>query len=98
MKLAVGDLKTIGASFSHMLSSTMISRLVLNLRSVSNSTIDVPFDGPMATTSMKFMARAIGNLGEELETILDGVPAHHNNTGSEVILLEHVRLPPCNKV
>lgn len=69
--LATNDLKAIGASFSHMLTSTMISRLVLNLRSVADSS---RFDGPTATRPMKFMTRAIGNLGEQLETILDDDP------------------------
>lgn len=35
VKLAPLDLKVIGASFSQLLTSTLISRLVLNLRSIS---------------------------------------------------------------
>jgi hypothetical protein len=69
--MAINDLKAIGASFSHMLTSVMISRLVLNLRAVADPSPNPQFDGPTATIPMKFMTRAIGNLGGHLETILD---------------------------
>ena len=36
-KFVVADLKSIGASFSQMLTSVMISRLILNLRGVGES-------------------------------------------------------------
>ncbi|KAF9445267.1 hypothetical protein P691DRAFT_735258 [Macrolepiota fuliginosa MF-IS2] len=41
--LAAPDLKAIGASFSQLITCTMISRLVLNLRSVSTSSFDQTF-------------------------------------------------------
>jgi hypothetical protein len=91
MKLAVNDLKAIGASFSQLLTSTMISRLVLNLRAVAESSLNPRFDGPTATTPMKFMTRAIGNLGGELETILDDELYHWHINGDDVTLLKYTK-------
>jgi hypothetical protein len=92
-KLAVSDLRAIGASFSQLITSTMISRLVLNLRSVSGS--NSPQDLPTATVPMKFMTRAVGNLGGELETILDDIDessrtGRHTNT-EEITLVDYSR-------
>ncbi|RDB18705.1 hypothetical protein Hypma_014732 [Hypsizygus marmoreus] len=73
--LAVGDLKAIGASFSQLITATMVSRLVLNLRSASaltdGATID---DSYQPKASIRFMTRTIGNLGEEVETYDDHDP------------------------
>ncbi|KAF4615904.1 hypothetical protein D9613_011367 [Agrocybe pediades] len=60
--LAPQDLKAIGASFSQMLTATMISRLVLNLRSVSSSEIS---RSPQYMSS--FVARTVIQLGEEMD-------------------------------
>ena len=70
-QLAVQDLKAIGASFSQLITATMISRLVLNLRTSSSGL--APGEYPVLTPAapMKFMERTIGNLGEDLDTILD---------------------------
>jgi len=67
------DLKPIGACFCQLLTSTMISRLCLNLRvNPHNPSSDMfsrfsilQFAGPMNYSA--FMTMAIGNLGEELE-------------------------------
>lgn len=78
-KTAVEDLKAIGATFSQLITATMISRLVLNLRSISDtrsntgpSTI-LPFQ---AASRKKlddtFMTRTIvGNLGQDIMTGFD---------------------------
>jgi hypothetical protein len=87
MKFAVSDLKAVGASFSQLIASTMISRLVLNLRSMS----DPPLDGPTVTMSMKFVTRTVGNLGGELESILEDASGHvarNANIDAEEIRLE----------
>lgn len=71
------DLKAVGASFSQLITATMISRLVLNLRSlsyVSNSqqepAVPLRSSDPHRDISA-FVARTIGNLGEEMDTFLD---------------------------
>jgi len=68
--LAISDLKAIGASFSQLITATMVSRLVLNIRMSQSDSPPEEFPGPM-----RFMDRTIGNLGEELETI-----PHHNSS------------------
>lgn len=78
MKLAVSDLKAIGASLSQLLTSVMISRLVLNLRSAPELSSNTVICEPTATTPMKFMTRAIGDLGGELQTILDDDIQHRD--------------------
>jgi hypothetical protein len=83
MKLAVEDLRAIGASFSQLITATMISRLVLNLRSVSDFSSNEYRAGRTTNAPMKFMTRAVGNLGGELETILD----HESHTDSEGVTL-----------
>ncbi|KAG7090646.1 hypothetical protein E1B28_009747 [Marasmius oreades] len=74
---AVADLKAIGASFSQMITSVMISRLVLNLRGVGESLVDGvgPGEQPRSLPNLAFgqppadiMSRTIGNLGEEFRT------------------------------
>lgn len=74
--VAAPDLKAVGASFSQLLTSVMISRLVLNLRAVSNKTANRTSTNlstgiyTYPTTKIwhletSFMDYAIGNLGEE---------------------------------
>jgi hypothetical protein len=67
-QLAVEDLKAIGASFSQLITATMISRLVLNLRSAGEDRIP-GYQNIHVTT--RIMDRTIGNLGEELEGAFD---------------------------
>jgi hypothetical protein len=68
-QLAEDDLKAIGASFSQLITATMISRLVLNLRA---SSMSPPTSGVGYTQSRaRLMDRTIGNLGEKLESFLD---------------------------
>ncbi|KAF5380188.1 hypothetical protein D9615_006187 [Tricholomella constricta] len=66
--LAPDDLKAIGASFSQLITSTMVSRLVLNLRSSSVLNME---EGATQPKTMHFMARTIGDLGEDMETKFD---------------------------
>ena len=70
-QLAVQDLKAIGAPFSQLITATMISRLVLNLRASSSGL--APGQHPLSTPAapIRFMERTIGNSGEDLDTILD---------------------------
>jgi len=65
--LAVQDIKSIGASFSQVITSVMVSRLVLNLRSAGRVTCNRP---------TKFMSKTIGNLGEH-------VYPPHNSSSSD---------------
>ncbi|KAJ3490881.1 hypothetical protein NLJ89_g11397 [Agrocybe chaxingu] len=65
------DLKAIGASFSQLVTSTMISRLVLNLRSIpsqrrstARESEHMTEEGPPLTT---FMTRTVTHLAEDLE-------------------------------
>ncbi|KAG5637583.1 hypothetical protein H0H81_004034 [Sphagnurus paluster] len=69
--LAPVDVKAIGASFSQLITTTMVSRLVLNLRSAS--TFSSEDDSIPTNFSVRFMINTIGNLGGDLETILDDV-------------------------
>jgi len=71
------DLKAIGASFSQLITATMISRLVLNLRSLSyvsdsqkEAAVPLQISDPHRDISA-FVARTIGNLGEEMDTFVD---------------------------
>ncbi|KIM42726.1 hypothetical protein M413DRAFT_122450 [Hebeloma cylindrosporum] len=66
------DLRALGASFSQMITSVMISRLVLNLRSLSTEYHSSP-PGPNQGPNMRggipdqsFLTRTIGNLGEDM--------------------------------
>ncbi|KAF8994598.1 hypothetical protein BDQ17DRAFT_1366745 [Cyathus striatus] len=65
--LAREDIKAVGASFSQMLTSTMVSRLVLNLRSAYVSS-DLEY--PSVTTDQyripSFVARTIDHLGTDI--------------------------------
>ncbi|TFK35061.1 hypothetical protein BDQ12DRAFT_688738 [Crucibulum laeve] len=72
--LGADDIRAIGASFSQLITATMISRLVLNLRSVSSfeheeytesSTVDHDIRMPA------FVSRTIGNLGQDIDTFMD---------------------------
>ncbi|EDR04975.1 uncharacterized protein LACBIDRAFT_330209 [Laccaria bicolor S238N-H82] len=74
--LGPSDLKAVGASFSQLITATMISRLVLNLRSLSY--VSDGHDAALLpsrnidTHKNAFVARTIvGNLGEDMETFLD---------------------------
>ncbi|KAG5652682.1 hypothetical protein H0H81_004119 [Sphagnurus paluster] len=68
--LAPVDAKAIGASFSQLITATMVSRLVLNLR--STSTFSSEEDPTMATNfSIRFMINTTSNLGGELQMIQD---------------------------
>ena len=73
-------MKAVGASFSQLITATMISRLVLNLRSAARSPPGGTYDGPSAGAAMKFMTRTVGNLGEELGTIFDDNEPHRSTT------------------
>jgi len=71
--LAPLDLRALGASFSQLITSIMISRLVLNLRSgYSNSEYDSEYNTPSPINMRKgnpdqsFLTRTIGNLGENV--------------------------------
>ncbi|KIJ34902.1 hypothetical protein M422DRAFT_181420, partial [Sphaerobolus stellatus SS14] len=75
--LAVEDLKAVGASFSQILTSILISRLQLNLHKLNSSLSSLGHHSPQVTrkhirnntdvgqTTTTFFT--IGNLGEELE-------------------------------
>jgi len=76
--LAPGDLKAVGASFSQLITSVMISRLVLNLRSLSESTAtdtslrgrDIYFRQPhfrKQSEENALLTMTIGNLGEDFQ-------------------------------
>jgi hypothetical protein len=80
-KLAVNDLKAIGASFSQLITATMISRLVLNLRSSPSGLPPGEHAGQTLIAPIKFMERTIGNLGEELET--EGFDHNSSSTGTD---------------
>lgn len=69
LQLAEEDLKVVGAEFTQLITSIMISRLVLNLRSVK----DTIWDGYSTehTRAIRFVTGAVGNLGEELDTFVD---------------------------
>lgn len=58
----------------------MISRLVLNLRSATELPLS---DEMMLSRSMKFVARAIGDLGEELDTVLDASSEEFHGLGTK---------------
>ncbi|KAG7098242.1 hypothetical protein E1B28_000206 [Marasmius oreades] len=62
-ELAVQDLKAIGASFSQMITSVMISRLVLNLRGVIDEEPTSPRPGNNVHYRQGIVTRAVGNLG-----------------------------------
>ncbi|KIM42725.1 hypothetical protein M413DRAFT_122455 [Hebeloma cylindrosporum] len=70
--LAPVDLRALGASFSQMITAVMISRLVLNLRSVStehHSSPPGPYQGPNVRGGIpdqSFLTRTIGNLGGDM--------------------------------
>ncbi|PPR07614.1 hypothetical protein CVT24_004167 [Panaeolus cyanescens] len=70
---AVDDLKAIGASFSQLITATMISRLVLNLRSISDTkNVHSTYPSTLAplrgvkTPEDTFVGRTLGSLGAEL--------------------------------
>jgi len=65
-QLAEEDLKVVAAEFTQLITSIMISRLVLNLRSVKDT---VRYGD--STGAVRFMLGAVGNLGEELDAFVD---------------------------
>ncbi|TFK35106.1 hypothetical protein BDQ12DRAFT_635344, partial [Crucibulum laeve] len=77
--LAVEDLKAIGASFSQLLTATLISRLVLNIRSLSAPRSDTFVNSNhLNGETHTFMERAVGNLGNDMDSFLD----HKSATGN----------------
>ncbi|KAF8815776.1 hypothetical protein BYT27DRAFT_6655343 [Phlegmacium glaucopus] len=75
-KLATEDLKAIGASFSQLMTSVMISRIVLNLRSVSESRSLSASRGAVGLIEYhqirqfddnSLLTMVIGNLGEDFK-------------------------------
>ncbi|KIM42738.1 hypothetical protein M413DRAFT_444405 [Hebeloma cylindrosporum] len=60
------DLKAVGATFSQLITAVMISRLVLNLRSVSTEYHSGSSGPNMHRPDQSFMTRTIGNLGGEM--------------------------------
>ncbi|KAF4616034.1 hypothetical protein D9613_011370 [Agrocybe pediades] len=67
--LAPQDLKALAASFSQLLTATMVSRLVLNLRSLS---VHEGTGNSQYMTS--FVARTVMQLGEEMDTYGSDIP------------------------
>ena len=73
--MASPDLKAIGASFSQLITAVMISRLVLNMRSVHVGYHD---SGPSdmhtgrGIPNQSFLTRTIGNLGEDMYSTTPG--------------------------
>lgn len=69
VQAAAHSLRAIGASFCQLVTSTMVSRLVLNLRSPSN----LPKTATNISTTYPMMRLSgltdlvVGNLGEELD-------------------------------
>ena len=61
-------MKAIGASFSQLITSVMVSRLVLNLRSISfpESRMSI-LDGSRDAAFKALALRTIGNLGEDFD-------------------------------
>jgi len=72
LQLAKEDLKVVGAQFTQLITSIMISRLVLNLRSAKDTIRYGDSTGPSG--AIRFVAGAVGNLGEELDTFVDTIP------------------------
>jgi len=66
--LAPLDLKAVGASFSQLITNVMISRLVLNLRSLSTEHYSGSSGHKMhrGVVDQSFLTRTIGNLGEDM--------------------------------
>ena len=60
LQLAEQDLRAVGAQFTQLLTSVMISRLVLNLRSMGDTTTHVDSIGPAG--AIRFVTGAIGNV------------------------------------
>jgi hypothetical protein len=58
----------VGASFSQLITNVMISRLVLNLRSVSaeHYSSSSGFNARRGVVDQSFLTRTIGNLGEDM--------------------------------
>ncbi|CAA7261228.1 unnamed protein product [Cyclocybe aegerita] len=74
--LAPNDLKPIGAPFSAMMTTLMISRLVLNLRSAPSAGIDIVETNVISRPKEPIvfrarMTRALGKLGDDFETSRD---------------------------
>jgi hypothetical protein len=94
---AVSDLKALGASSSQLITAVMISRLVLNLRTVSQGQADsgrtAGRSGEMAFAANQsylsnfkndtFVSRAIGDLGEELRDWSDDTTNSSDRSSSE---------------
>ncbi|KAJ3503715.1 hypothetical protein NLJ89_g8309 [Agrocybe chaxingu] len=77
---APDNLKSVASSLTVMLTSTMVSRLVLNLRSAPSAGVNLVNSAalPRPNTSIVFSTMAtitIGNMGEEVETSMEPKPA-----------------------
>lgn len=103
MKHLPADLKAIGASFSQLITSVMISRLVLNLRVGSSiveaqSTYDSEIDDFRRTkgssphhSRVSFMTRTIGNLGADIRDSIS--PTSRSPRGQSVYEVPMVKIP-----
>ncbi|KAF9455369.1 hypothetical protein BDZ94DRAFT_1327603 [Collybia nuda] len=80
--LAVDDLKSVGASFSQLITATMISRLVLNLRSTGIALDGEATDPQM--TSIKFMRQTLASLGGEVVSAFDRVNLDDDNDNDAI--------------
>ncbi|PPR07619.1 hypothetical protein CVT24_004172 [Panaeolus cyanescens] len=101
--LAPSDLKPVGASFSQLLTSVMISRLVLNLRAVSNSPSTDHSTSQMSTgiytypvtkiqnMESSFMDYAIGNLGEDFDDSTERGAYSYWNMGQDDEMILNIR-------
>jgi len=69
LQLAEEDLRVVGAQFNQLITSIMISRLVLNLRSVEDTTRHG--DSTIHTSAIRFVMEAVGNMGDKLDTFVD---------------------------
>ncbi|KAF9458920.1 hypothetical protein BDZ94DRAFT_1312825 [Collybia nuda] len=85
--MAESDLKVIGASFSQLITATMISRLVINLRSADADSLGQETNLNQ-TTRMGFMTRTIGNLGEELDTIFQSSIGYSSTFTEELSIVK----------
>ncbi|TFK33632.1 hypothetical protein BDQ12DRAFT_766263 [Crucibulum laeve] len=67
------DLKPIGASFSLLLTATLTSRLILNLRSFSTTEFGTTSKGEYQGKSgtQTFMENVVGNLGNDMDIFVD---------------------------
>ncbi|KAF9479520.1 hypothetical protein BDN70DRAFT_921181 [Pholiota conissans] len=91
--LVVEDLKAMGASFSQIMTSILISRLQLNLRNSQNEGSNINLPSGQRTLRLSFVKNApntstfftIGNLGEDMEgSFLDTITERDEVVGTEL--------------